>query len=152
MVPNDSKSDLPLNFERCFIYSQLPDRSNLATIHNKLRNIGSNALGKEKKVWPAQANTLFFPAPLWSLIFSQMTLISTQNFHCGRAEKLLRDLLPRHNCNSLSHKVRPWYFQPRPKVPWTHLLAGHWYTWDSSESVKKNFCHRASKIYYCKNG
>ena len=33
--------------------------------------------------------------------------------------------------------MRPWYFQPRPKVPWTFLLLGPLYTWDSSESVKK---------------
>ena len=38
-------------------------------------------------------HSFFFPAPLWSLIFSQMTLISTQKFHCGRANKSQLELL-----------------------------------------------------------
>ena len=41
--------------------------------------------------------------------------------------------------------VRSRYFQLRQKVPWTFLLLGSLYTWDNSESAKKNICHQASK-------
>ena len=69
--------------------------------------------------------------------------------------RLLHRFLFSHLIKEMSatlYVVRPWYFQPRPKVPWTFLLLGYWYTWDSSESARKNICHQASKIYYCKHG
>ena len=53
-------------------------------------------------------------------------------------------------CSSFT--VCPWFFQPQPKSPWTFSLLLYIYTYNSSKSVEKTICHRASKIYYCKHG
>jgi len=46
--------------------------------------------------------------------------------------------------------VSPWVFQPKPKSSGTFSLLQCSHAYDSSESVEKTICYRASKIYYCK--
>ena len=51
---------------------------------------------------------------------------------------------------SRSQSVGSWFFQPKPKSPWTFSLLYCRYIWDRSESVEKNICHQVSKIVILK--
>ena len=53
-------------------------------------------------------------------------------------------IISNQNCQFVI-TVRLWYFQPRPKVPWTLFLLGFSRTYKSSESVKKNIYHQGSE-------
>ena len=49
------------------------------------------------------------------------------------------------NTSWLYYTMCSWFFQPKPKGPWTFSLLYYRYIKDRSESVEKNVCHKVSK-------